>query len=220
MELLYFFITYFLFLLASSVLITAFFCITRGYTETQPDGTIRRYGKILKGYYFFWFKEKGIKQTKYVDDELAVLVWRMKEYYTESIVLLGNALETNAVISFKTQESFVALIPLLRQKLEVKFKVEEHLNHKVVVSAFTEEPVYIFPDWLRTIMAGCITCTPTVYGNIIYWGAILFFKKSTLYTSLFFCFNNVYSGIILVWLVYWISLAWLNTVLWNIYNKD
>jgi hypothetical protein len=215
MQLIHFFITYFLFLLASSVVITAFFCITRGYTEVMPDGSERRYGKVLKGYFFFWFREKGKKKIFYVEDELAGLVNRIKEHYTGSMLLVGEWL----VMQFETTENIKEVIPFLRNSLQVQFEIEEIGNGKVAVSAFKEEPDYVFPEWARTIMAGCITCTPTVYGNIIYWGVMYLLKKDILYQSLFNCFNNPYAGVIITWIAYWISLAWLNTVLWNIYDK-
>jgi len=214
-----FFITYFLFLLASSVTITAFFCVTRGGVEVMPDGSERRYGKILKGYYFFWFKEKGKIKTGYKDDELANAVHQMQEYYAEPITLAGDPFKSGGIAKFETSEGFLAVIPLIRHKLQMKFTIEEQYNGKVVVAAYAEEPDYVFPEWLRTVMAGCITCTPTVYGNIIFWGAVLFFKESVLYNSLFCYFSNEYAGIVVVWLAYWVSLAWLNTVLWNIYDK-
>ncbi len=220
MNLLNFFITYILFLLTSSIAITAFFCVTRGDIETLPDGSERRYGKILKGYYFFWFKEKGKTQIQYKDDQLAALAYSFKEYYTEPVIIIGDPFVTGSISKFETSGSFLSAIPLLRNKLSVQFRIEEAKNDKLVVKAYSEQPVFIFPEWLRTVMAGCITCTPTVYGNIIYWGAIFFLRKSILLNSLFLCFGNIYAGVIILWLVYWISLAWLNTVLWNIYFKD
>lgn len=215
-----FLLTWFLFLLASSVVITAFFCITRGYTETRPDGTERRYGKILKGYYFFWFRQKGKTQIQYVDDELANLIDRFKTWYNEPVTMIGDIFKAKSVTTFTTTKNFLEVIPLLRYKFRVNFNIEAQTNGTLIVSAYEDQPVYYFPEWLRTVMAGCITCTPTVYGNIIYWVTIACFKESVLYSSLFNCFNNVYVGVILVWLAYWISLAWLNTVLWNIYNKN
>jgi hypothetical protein len=217
MALFNFFVTYLLFLLTSSILITSFFCITRGDIEVMPDGSKRRYGKILKGYYFFWFKEKDKAQIRYADDELAHLVDQIKSQYSGSITLLGDIFKEKSITSFEVSKNFLESVPILRYQLQVQFKIEEQNNGSLVVSAYSEAPVYSFPEWLRTIMAGCVTCTPTVYGNITYWSAILFFKKSILY-SLFGCFENMHAAVIIVWLAYWVSLAWLNTVLWNIYN--
>lgn len=219
MQLIQFFLAFFLFLLSSSLVITAFFCITRGHVEIMPDGTERRYGKILKGYYFFWFREQQRVKIWYRDDELANLTQRIKEYYADSISLRGDPLTTGAITEFKTSSKFLDVISIIRHRLEVKFEVRASDDNTVLVTVYTEEPQYYFPEWLRTVMAGCITCTPTVYGNLTFWSAMLLFKRDVLNTSFFQFFRNEHIGMVALWIVYWISLAWLNTVLWNIYNK-
>jgi hypothetical protein len=219
LQLTQFFTSYLLFLLASSIAITAFFCVTRGEEEVQPDGSVRRYGKILKGYYFFWFKRKGVREIQYAGDELAALMESIREHFDGEIRLIGDVFKKETIRSFQTNESFVHAIPFLRKKLDVEFRSENAKDSTLEMAVFIEEPVYVFPEWLRTVMAGCITCTPTIYGNIIYWTAVAAFKNSILYNSLFGIFNNATVGVIMVWIAYWISLAWLNTVLWNFYDK-
>ena len=219
MQLIHFFAAYFLFLLASSILITSFFCVTRGFTETLPDGTEMRYGKILKGYYFFWFKEKGTHKIYYTDDRLASLVHRIRDHFREPITLPGDPFTAGTIDHFETAATIRETIPLLRSTLEVQFEATPLADGRVAIKAYEAEPVYVFPDWLRTVMAGCITCTPTIYGNIVYWTSVCLFRKTVMYDALFNNFNNPLTGIIFVWLAYWVSLAWLNTVLWKLYDQ-
>lgn len=219
MTLISFFIAYLLFLLASSILITAFYCITRGYTEILPDGTVNKYGKILKGYYFFWFREKGKERYYYTDDELVTLTEQFTRYYRDSISWPGDPFQPGSIKSLICQASFTEAVPMLRKKLEVGFEVTPIDYNRVSVAVYQEYPLYVFPEWLRTVMAGCITCTPTVYGNIVFWTTVLLLRHDVLQHTLLAGFQNPVAGILLLWIAYWISLAWLNTVLWNIYNK-
>src|SRR4051812_47335549 len=147
MSMISFFVTYLLFLLASSITITAFFCITRGYIYTAPDGSRKREGKILKGYYFFWFKEKGKRMLQYKDDELAELVQKMKPYYSEPITLVGDPFIAGSITTFCAPETIRQLIPLLRKKLEITIKSESTENDRIFLSAWSEVPVYFFPEW-------------------------------------------------------------------------
>ncbi|XZF16138.1 hypothetical protein ACTHGU_08365 [Chitinophagaceae bacterium MMS25-I14] len=219
MQLIHFFATYFLFLLASSILITSFFCVTRGFTEILPDGTVKRYGKILKGYYFFWFKEKGKHRIYFTDDRLAELAYRMREYYPEPLAIPGDPYQPGSANHIETTDTILKMIPLLRNKLEVQFETTVQPDGRIALKVYEEYTDYIFPEWLRTVMAGCITCTPTIYGNIIYWTTICIFRKTIIYDTFFNSFNSPLAGILFVWLAYWVSLAWLNTVLWKLYDR-
>lgn len=100
-----FFISYLLFLLVSSIVITSFFCITRGYVEVMPDGSKRRYGKVLRNYYFFWFRETGTRQIKYVDDELANLLDEIRQYYKEPLITKGDIFKEKSVSAFEATVS-------------------------------------------------------------------------------------------------------------------
>lgn len=220
MVLITFFVSFLLFLLASSILITAFFCVTRGYSETLPDGTERRYGKILKGYYFFWFKEKVKQKLYYKDDELAIIADQISAYYDADIYRNGDPFKKGSSDTLICDEAFIDYIPLLRKKLEIGFQVEDRASGKLFLKVYQEEAVYVFPEWIRTVMAGCITCTPTVYGNIVFWSAYFLLKRDVT-DSFLLPFKDSGVSIFFVWIAYWISLSWLNTVLWNIYyNKQ
>lgn len=212
--------SFLLYLLVSSICITSFFAITRGETEVLPDGSVHKFGKLLKGYYFFWFKEKSKQKIYYSGDELGALMLQFKEYYTGELSLLGNVYQPVTVTLLKAPREFEQYIPALRQKFDIGFESVEHAGDYTTLAVFWLDTEYIFPAWLRTVMAGCITCTPTIYGNIIYWATIVLIKDSILYQSLFGIFNDHTQGVIALWLLYWISLAWTNTVLWKIYNKN
>lgn len=219
MHLAIYFITYLLFLFVSSILITAFYCITRGYEETLPDGSVHRYGKILKGYYFFWFRQKGKKPIYYKGDELAVIVDKVREVYDGDIRVIGNVFQPESITTIQVDHEFIQHIPILRHKLELQFEVLQEGNNTYVLAVYWFDRIYVFPEWLRTVMAGCITCTPTIYGNIVYWTGIFLFRNSALAEFMFVNFQYPILGVLFTWLAYWLSLAWLNTILWNIYNK-
>jgi len=135
MELIVFFINFLLLILVSSIAITGFFGATRGEIKKQDDGTEKKEGKILMGWYFYWYQKEG-----------------------------------------------------------EKYKFNEHL---------------------RQVLAGCVTCMPTVYGNLIYFIMVFSVDAETLYKSLYFPFHNLLFGIIIVWIGYWLGCSYMCTLLWN-----
>ncbi len=62
--------------------VTGWFFITRGDEEILPDGSGKKVGKIFKGWYFFWTKEKKPKHRIYYrGDELDKLIAELRSNF-------------------------------------------------------------------------------------------------------------------------------------------
>lgn len=231
MEVFVFFLTYFLLLLASAILLCGFYAITRGYKETTPSGEIKYKGKIFKGYYFFWMAEKSeMEKVYYLGDHLAYIVKSIKNYVGLCPIQLLNhtkidkniLVELNAQRFFTSDLSFFDQIPTLRYNLGIDFDVTLLGDGRINVYVYKNEPVYVYPWWVRDMMVGCITCFSSFYGTIIFLLSNLFFGhffSYTLYIIIPDGYGCVYFlNIFMIWVAYCISLSWLNTVLWKKFN--
>lgn len=216
-----YFLHYFMLLLASAIAICGWFAATRGFTEKMPDGTIRKYGKAFKGWYFFWFKEK--KQSKtytYKGDSLYMLLCDMAKTFPvlgwDDKKIIGFYRSCAASdISFGIPAGLNHIIPIIERTLNIKLVMLSRALEVNNYSACKQEIAYEHPWWLRDMMAGCITCFPTVYGNLIFWTYYWFSSKELL--DKIYGWSNV-NPMYLVFgtcIVFWLSLAWLCTVLWK-----
>lgn len=78
---------------------------------------------------------------------------------------------------------------------------------------------YMFSEKIRDVMVNCITCMPTVYGNLIFWTFILSMKDEALVFYFVYPFTNPICGIIEMWLTFWLSCSYLCTILWRLNEK-
>lgn len=207
-----FFSNYFLYLFFGAFFICGFFSITRGNIEILPDGTKKKQGKILKSWFLFWFQEKeNPKLVHYTGSRLTFLLKQVNnvtgikvmptEYHAESIVIPGR-------INTSWQDD-----------------VERALDIKIIVTAGAENDIlcfakeyteFVFPWYIRDMMAGCITCHSSWLGSICFWVPYFLCKKYFV-TSLFNFTDNLLLSLILTWIAYCISLAFITTGIWKKY---
>lgn len=229
----FYFLNYFLLILAASIITNGFFMITRGNYEIQPDGSRAKKGALLKGYYFFFFREwPTAKRHWYSGDELSELFDMIRANVPGNItMILNRAVQTanNSSFpkdmkvggSFQVDGEFINYFPKLRKSLGVKFKTEriphsENMN----ILVYKEEPNYVFNYYIRTMLAGCITCFSSFYGMLIFILANLIFSDEVLEYSLYGFYGNVPAVVYypLTALCYCVSLAYVNTLLWKKVN--
>lgn len=221
-----FFAAYFLLLIAAAIITNGFFIVTRGHWETLPDGSREKKGALLKGWYFFWFKEKMEPNVLvYRGDQLQAMFDRIKAHSfiptTLHMELKGNYSESinNYFIgdSFVTTVEFLQYLPKLRNALGVDFKIGRLHEGLMSVTIYKEEPDYVFSWYIRTVLAGCITCFSSIYGALIFIIFNLTMSKSIIYFSFYSYFGYTPSYIYypVTLMAFCLSLAWLNTVLWK-----
>jgi hypothetical protein len=203
MLVLFYFSAFFMFLLFGAIVITGFYSVTRGSIKTMPDGTKKKEGQLLRDWYLFWYREvKTKKRYQYVGNELTKIVttWQQSAYkfgiadYLSDRIVVSSHPDQKTLTMVAKSLNIVAEMERGRQGVEVKF--------------YMEETQYVFPWWLRKMLAGCITCHSSWLGSIIFW------------TGYFFAANygaaiNSNLLVFLTWISYCFALAFLSPYLYK-----
>lgn len=201
----YILIQFLLHLLVGALFICGWFAITRGSIEIMPDGSQKRVGKIFMGWYFFWYREHSRKlKIYYRGDELRKLLVQMDNSSTFKLSIES--------INDDRIEIIGSLVPKWIDEMIQKFGIiieDKQIlrtgNH--IVSFAKEYPNYVFPTWLRDVMAGCVTCHSSWLGTICFC-----------IPQLWFTYPVTVSGeILMLWVGYCISEAFIVTALWRKY---
>lgn len=210
METFTYFGMYLMLLLASAPFITGWFAITRGYVSFLPSGEVLRTGKILKGWYFFWYKERAEKLSiMYANEELKKLVVLLKNGYGINVKEIG---ESKIILGYQ-------LDPELRFRMETDHSIRFQLVDTPTYTYWIvkEFPDYVFPEWARSMMAGCITCHASFYGSLVYWFFFCLVGKSSLQHGMYALSpDNFVLIVILTWGAFCISLSWFLTLFWKL----
>jgi hypothetical protein len=177
MLVLFYFSVFFMFLLFGAIVITGFYSVTRGSIKTMPDGTKRKEGQLLRDWYLFWYQEArewqdtttGLKwrvkkkRFQYVGNELTKIVqaWQntgakfgISNYYQDRIVVASHP-DQRTIDMYAQSLGLLVVLDRGQEGIEVKF--------------YMEEIEFMFPWWVRKMLAGCITCHSSWLGSIIFW---------------------------------------------------
>lgn len=200
---------YWILLITVSVFTNGYFLVTRGKEEVLPDGKIIKTGKILKGLFFFWTKTTGETKIYYQGEQLDCLIRSIKNDTRSTIEKHGEA-------RILVMNTFEQDIPKLQALYDVCIEMDKSDGHApLYATIYKVYPKYIFPEWVRDMMAECVTCHATVYGNIGFW----VFVASCKYTELgdeMGAWQKIHGWVLIfTWLSFWMCLAWLNTWLYQ-----
>jgi hypothetical protein len=212
MSILQFLMYFFGILYAGHYTIMGWYHITRGKEEVQEDGTIKRTGKLFKGWYFFWTQKHRAVEYKVVGREL-------DRFYDTFLVELTKLQDTYDFKFYNwpvdscleltggraTIERIEEVMAPLWSKDGMSYTVGMHGNGALVFF-YKKKADYRFPLWLRDPLAQCPTCFASIYGTLFYLFAIL------LPGVPLFCWSNhpILAGLF-CWVVFCFSIAYLNT---------
>lgn len=201
------FVFFFALIEFSSLVICGWFATTRGYKHTAPDGKEEQDGMLLKAWYFFWFNEfQQKKHTYYIGDQLDILIEKLKK----TTGLNGLMRYPDSELHFFAPAEFIAFIPDI--KIANGVIVEYYpVANGIMVKIALEEPHYMFAEWVRQMMAGCITCHASFYGSIIFW-VLYSVVDNSVWNMVYGAFHTRWIVILLTWIAYTFSLAYVNTV--------
>lgn len=215
MQFLLFFLHYFLHLLFGAFFIVGFFAITRGTEEIYPDGSKYRVGKIFKGWFFFWFRERKNKIRKY---------YRLEEL-KKLLIQIDNSSQLKLVIT-KQGNNYIDISGRVpeswKSEIEIRFgvKMDEKLiepDGNSTLHFYKEYPNYVYPWWIRDALAGCITCHSSWLGTICFWLPFLLTDKEQVWGTIYGFTDHLVAGLVVTWIAYCISLAFVTTGLWKKY---
>lgn len=211
MNILLYFTQFFMLLLAGGLVINGWFAVTRGEWEDEVDGTRKKTGKLLKGWWFFWFKERSTpKYTKYKGEAFMRLMDNIRKQKAFDKFQIMDRDDDYITAKF-TIESLHARV-LFKDYFDVVPGTFADMGDRRMVDFSKEEPNYVFPTWLRTMMAGCITCFSSFWGSLIFWSFYLLIGRGW-----FAELNTDYPLTLLIatWIAYMLALAYVNTRLWT-----
>lgn len=173
------FIAFFILLtLVSSFFIVGFYNITRYYIEVQPDGK-----EVVKGYIGKWWSYcieyvKRWDKKYYSGEALQHKLSELKKMLPD----IGNKIllpATNETCFISDEGSIMT---------EEKNKIEAVLScnlegkkHGTQVFSFLyiEDPVYLFPSWIRKPLSQCVVCMSSVFGSGIWLFVNLLYNPLT-----------------------------------------
>lgn len=167
MTLLQFLTAYLLLIFSGSAFIVGWYIITRGERVVQPDGSIKAYGKIFRGWSLFWEATTGIKKIYYNGD-------RLSEKYNHLLYVrpkVGKKLQVNLEGMSLQVVHGESLTMEDRKAIEDVLGCETKLNGDYLF-LYNQENEYRFPELVRMPISQCPPCMASVYGSFIWWSFV------------------------------------------------
>jgi hypothetical protein len=221
-------------LFVAAFVICGWFGITRGRIETLVDGTEEKHGKIFMGWYFFWHRTQGKKRIYHSGYGLDKFAVNAAQHHLKLERVIVGCNSPGYMKCCDATEDSIQYWHSGPISTEAHVKVREHLKAHLIetpigegnyppgavwVSPYVEENDYVFPEWLRDVMAGCITCHSSVYGTLFFALFHLLVGKDILQAGMYAPFAASFVWVVLAtWIVFCISLAYLTTVLYKKFN--
>lgn len=231
MSIFYFFGVYLLLMLVVAFFVLGWYAITRGQVIKFPDGTEKKAGKIFKAWYFFWMKQRSEPIKKYYTGfDLLLLASNVLSANGLSVKAIGNS---HVQVEYNKTEEEIALIQArIKNGFDAETEVVLLENEVLIVGSFVpmikekagysirfykEYEDYVFPDWVRDMTAGCITCHASIYGSIGFWTFHCLVKAQYLHEYVYgwVPHNFVVPAMIMTWGAFCFSLSYVMTVLWK-----
>lgn len=192
--LLAFLLCYLLLLIFGTLTVAGWFFITRGFTETLPDGTVIRKGKIFRAWYFFITQSSDTERRFYQGKQLRAISKEIKQL----IEMTGSghllAVHEGAV---SLQLTNPGILQIITDQLDVQFMPKGDGYYSI----YKDYPVYLFPEWVRHPLAVCATCFASVYGSLWYFLAVYFVG------DIFWLFKMPTLAILFFWITFVLQLA-------------
>lgn len=196
-----FFIVY---LIVAAFVIIGFYVITRGERILQPDGSIKRQGKIFMDWSLYWEQTIGTTKVYYTGDTLRDKLRWLKDCNTALGARLqlaggGVSLQYSGALS-GTELIYIADL------LNCRVTADEDSR----LLLYTEEPNYYFPAWLRFPLSQCPPCMASIYGSLLYW-ALMWICPNMMSWA-----EHTTGAYLFFWIVFCLALSSLNKLVHKI----
>lgn len=208
----------------SALLLNGWYAITRGRLEVRPDGSRERKGKLFMGWHFFWTQETGKKKVYFTGVQMYQLYSRLRGLVKpENVHLLvfeqkNGIAEANHVYVSKGCVTEEVQIDFLNN-LDVRMNIENHTETSDCITFYKEFPVYRFSEKLQDVLSECIYCFASIYGLLIFGTFHLLTIGSGFYELVYGWMSASWIGIILTFIVYAISLSYMNGYVYKKLNR-
>jgi hypothetical protein len=203
--------SFLLIIIVGSIVVTGWFFITRGYEQVLEDGSIHRYGKIFKSWYFFWNKKWSEKEKIFYDKD------HLRELYSHIDKKILPQFSLAGIYLVVKEEG---LTRAWKQEFEYHHKVKlfDAFNQgEGVYRVYKEYDDYVYPSWVRDPLASCATCFASIYGSLFYWLLIAFCEVAGDVNLFAWCFIPKLAAVFF-WICFCLCLAVVNTAIAKKYN--
>lgn len=161
-------------ILIGSFILTGFYIIGKADKEIEPDGSIKYYGKVLKSWGEFLFREKGIKYIYFHGEQLDKKRMEIERSNPKfkgklNISRLGIGIEISDGVTM-TKEDRATIEMANRCKA---FMFNDGPNKPIRIGLYEERINYVLPEWMRMTLGGCLPCSSSILGSLVYWAFIL-----------------------------------------------
>lgn len=202
------------FLIVHSILLFtgALFClgwytITRGRHEVLPNGRVVSHGKLFKAWSLYFNRKTTPVYIQYNDQFLKELLLMgmaadlRQEWRDTTVSVVDGSLFLNVKLS-------EALIDYLKLNYQIEIELDDRPGNGYTYYVFKKMDSYVFPEWLRDMLAACPTCFASFYGTIYFFVVV----GSIGYETMFGWAKIPVMAFFFFWISYCFSLAVINTV--------
>lgn len=200
----HFFITYLMLLLVSGIFISQFYHLSRHYKEVQPDNTVKVKGFLLKKWSMVWEYQKGAKKIYYSGEALIYKYKLLEEMFSQLAHKFHLSLENKSLVLNKGE----TLLKLDKSNFEKLIDCQYEINDDAYF-LFIEEPIYLFPKWVRNPLSSCPICMSSVFGSF-FWLSINYLNH-----NLFYWTNHKTVAFFLFWFIFIVVLSQLCAIIYR-----
>jgi len=194
-------------LLLSALFINGFYNITRGRWVTNPDGKKEWVGKIFSWYSKFLQQHRVVKEY-FIGPEFLNEFLKIRNFFKEEHII--EYIDNGVVIQEMSRKRIADLV--MQARVAGTFISISSIDEgkKMLLMMYREKNEYKFPNWVRAPLGECLACMSSFWGTFcwIFWSVSLdtFSKLSTVSKTE-------------LWIVFCISLAYINELIFSINNK-
>lgn len=207
-----FLLFFLLFVVFGALVINGWYLASRGEIETEPDGTKVKEGALFKSWQIFWEQKRETKKfiqykgKQLYDLKREVIQTAKQEGYDGTFLFFDEY-----ILATKSIEKYINSIQyqIRDLKIETTKSGENKDSISTHMTLYKKQDVYVFPEWIRMMMASCITCHASFYGSVIFWAYILLFGR----------FMDTDAQLLGAWVAYILSLSFVNTFFYKQLNK-
>lgn len=211
----HFFVTLLLFLLCGAMFCNGVYEATRGWELPQPDGTIKKVGRVASAWYFFWTKKTASK-WKYIqfDEKHASVLMA-----SIGIMIIQRNPDGNSKYKYMvTDSALLVKAKVLEEKHSIVIDIEEGVDY-VLFNVYKKEEDFTYPEWLRDMLVDCIYCFASFYGSLFFWIVHIVAIGTKFYVYMYGWTNFPFITLLLTWMFYVICLSFMNGYLHKLIHK-
>lgn len=188
-------------ILVGSCILTGFYIISKADKEIEPDGSVKYYGKVLKNWGRFLTQEKDTHRIYFFKASLDKKRFEIERSNPKlkgrlQLDVSGHYLKMAEGTIFNRDDNYA-----IEMANRVKADIE---GDKMFL--YEEKTIYLFPEWMRMTLGGCLPCSSSILGSLVYWSFVWLQPGAFLWTG------HPLVAVFICWLGYCLALVPVNMI--------